>query len=100
PRPSVISRVMLVGGRLVALIDDQVPNAAKIAAALESRKRAIPAKGLLMLASALEAGFTGAPPGATDDGADHVADIVAAVAGDKRAVIDERRMAAQAATRD
>ncbi len=100
PRPEVIARVMLVGGRLVALVDDQVPNAGKLAAALEARKRAIPAKGLLMLASALEAAFGGTPPSATDDGADHVADIVAAVAGDKRAVIDERRLAAQAVTRD
>jgi hypothetical protein len=53
-----------------------------------------------MLASALEAAFGGGMPPATDDGADHVADIVSAVAGDKRAVIDERRLAAQAATRD
>lgn len=100
PRPEVIQRVMLVGGKLVALIDDQVPSGAKLAAALEARKRAIAAKGLLMLASALDTAFRGSPPGATDDGADHVADIVAVVAADKRAVIDERRVAAQAATRD
>ena len=100
PRPDVLARTMLVGGRLVAIVDDAVPNGAKLAAALETRRRAIPAKGLLMLASALEAAFVGAPPSATDDGADHVADIVAAVAADKRAVIDERRLAAQAATRD
>src|SRR5512140_144133 len=74
PRPEVISRVMLVGGRLVALIDDQVANGAKLAAALETRKRAIAARGLLMLATALETAFRGAPPPATDDGADHVAD--------------------------
>jgi hypothetical protein len=99
-RPEVVARVMLVGGRLVAIIDDQIPLAAKLAAALETRKRAIPAKGLLMLASALEGAFGGVLPSATDDGADHVADIVSAVAGDKRAVIDERRLAAQAVTRD
>jgi hypothetical protein len=99
-RVEVVARVMLVGGKLVAIVDDQIPLAAKVAASLENRKRAIAAKGLLMLASALESAFGGAPPSATDDGADHVADIVAAVAGDKRAVIDERRLAAQAATRE
>lgn len=100
PRPQVAARVMLVGGRLVALVDDQTPGSAKIAASLEARKRAIPAKGLLLLASALEGAFAGSPPPATDDGADQVAEIVAAVAADKRAVIDERRAAAHAATRD
>ncbi len=100
PKPETIARVMLVGGRLVAIIDDQVAGGAKAATALEARRRAIAAKGLLMLSSALDTAFTGSPPPPTDDGADHIADIIAAVAGDKRAVIDERRAAAHAATRD
>ncbi|MFT3699423.1 MAG: hypothetical protein QM831_40115 [Kofleriaceae bacterium] len=100
PRPEAISRTLLVGGKLVALIDDQVPGGQKLAAALETRKRAIQARGLLMLASALESAFGGTPPHPSEDGADHVADIVAAVAGDKRGVIDERRAAAYGATRD
>ena len=100
PRPETVARVLLVGGKLVALIDDQVPGGAKLATALEARKRAISARGLLMLASAMDSAFGGTPPHATDDGADHVADIVAAVAGDKRGVIDERRAAAYGATRD
>jgi hypothetical protein len=100
PRPEVIARVMLVGGKLVAIIDDQQPSGAKLAASLETRKRAIAARGLLMLASAMDSAFHGAPQPPTDDGADHVADIVAAVAGDKRGVIDERRVAAHVATRD
>jgi hypothetical protein len=100
PRPEVIARVMLVGGKLVSLVDDQLPSGARATAALEARKRAISAKGLLMLSSALDHAFHGTPPPATDDGADHVADIVAVVAGEKRAVIDERRVAAQAATRE
>ena len=53
-----------------------------------------------MLASAMDSAFHGAPPAVHGDGADHVADIVAAVAGDKRAVIDERRTAAHVQTRD
>ena len=100
PRPEVIARVMLVGGKLVSLVDDQLPSGARLTAALEARKRAIAAKGLLMLSSALDSAFHGALPAATDDGADHVADIVLAIAGDKRAVVDERRAAAQAATRE
>ncbi|MDQ3341240.1 MAG: hypothetical protein M4D80_39300 [Myxococcota bacterium] len=100
PRPEVVSRVQLVGGKLVALIDDSIAGAAKAAAALESRKRSIAAKGLLLLSSALDTAFTGTPPGPTADGGDNIADIVAAVAGDKRGVIDERRAAAHAATRD
>nr|MBA3503885.1 hypothetical protein [Deltaproteobacteria bacterium] len=96
PRPEVVSRVQLVGGKLVALIDDSIAGAAKAAAALESRKRSIAAKGLLLLSSALDTAFTGTPPGPTADGGDNIADIVAAVAGDKRGVIDERRAAAHA----
>ncbi|HSD89135.1 MAG TPA: hypothetical protein VLB44_16515 [Kofleriaceae bacterium] len=100
PRLEVVSRVLLVGGKLVALIDDNVPNAAQTAASLEARKRAVAAKGLLLLSSALDSAFGGALPAASDDGADQIADIVAVVAGDKRSVIDERRSAAQAATRE
>ncbi len=100
PRPEVVARALLVGGKLVALIDDLVPEGAKLAAALEARKRAIAARGLLLLASAMDSGFHGAPPSVLDDGAEHVADIVAAVAGDRRAVIDERRVVAHAQTRD
>ncbi|HEY1557157.1 MAG TPA: hypothetical protein VGF94_20115 [Kofleriaceae bacterium] len=99
-RPQAVARTLLVGGKLVALVDDQLPGSAKLAAALEARKRGAGVKGLLMLASALDSAFGGAHPAASGDGAEHVADIVAAVAGDKRGVIDERRVAAQAATRD
>ena len=100
PRPEVVARVMLLGGTLVAIIDDAIAGGARAAAALEARKRAHPAKGLLLLSSALEAAFKQPHVACTEDGADHVADIVAAVAADKRAVIDERRSAAHAATRD
>ncbi|MBL0213388.1 MAG: hypothetical protein IPQ07_05870 [Myxococcales bacterium] len=100
PKPEVIARVLLVGGKLVALIDDQIAGAAKLAAALESRKRAISAKGLLLLSSALDSAFTGTAHPPTADGADQIADIVAAVSADKRGVIDERRAAQSAATRD
>lgn len=99
PRPEVIARVLLLGQRLVALLDDSVPGGAKAAAALEARGRAIPAKGLLLLASAIDAALRGGPPAPAADGGDNIADIVAAVAADRRGVIDERRAAAHAATR-
>jgi hypothetical protein len=100
PRSEVISRVLLVGGKLVALVDDNIAGSARAAAALETRKRAVAAKGLLLLASALDAAFGGSPASPSSDGGDNIADIVALVAGDKRGVIDERRIAAHAATRD
>lgn len=100
PRPEVIARVLLAGGKLVALVDDNIAGSAKSAAALEARKRAVSAKGLLLLPSALDSAFGGSPPSPLADGADNIADITAVVAGDKRGVIDERRNAAQAATRD
>nr|HEX4317281.1 hypothetical protein [Kofleriaceae bacterium] len=103
PRADVVARAMLVGGKLIALVDDSLAGAATAAAAVEGRRRGLAAKGLLLLSSALDAAFkAGALAGATPtgDGAEHVADIVAVVAGDKRAIIDERRLAAHAATRD
>jgi hypothetical protein len=100
PRPEVVARTLLVGGKLVALVDDAIAGSAKAAQALETRKRGLGAKGLLLLSSALETAFKGTPPPPTADGADQIADIVAAVSGDKRGVVDERRIAAQAATRD
>jgi len=100
PRPEVISRVLLIGGKLVALVDDNIAGSAKAAAALEVRRRAVAAKGLLMLSSALDSAFGGTPPQPSSDGGDHIADIVAVVAADKRGIIDERRVAAQAQTRD
>jgi len=92
--------VLLAGGKLVALVDDQIAGSARAAAALELRKRGIGAKGLLLLSSALDSAFGGVQPSPTADGADQIADIVFAVCADKRGVVDERRQAAQAATRD
>src|SRR3954447_10015577 len=100
PRSEVVSRVLLLGGKLVALVDDNIAGSARSAAALEARKRAVAAKGLLLLSSALDSAFGGAPASPASDGGDNIADIVALVAGDRRGVIDERRLAAQAATRD
>jgi hypothetical protein len=100
PRPDVLARTLLVGGKLVALVDDTIASAGRNAAAMEVRKRGIGAKGLLLLSSALDASFGGVAPSPMPDGADQVADIIAAVAADKRGVVDERRIAAQAATRD
>ncbi len=98
PRPETIARMLLVGGRLVAIVDDSIAGGARAVAALEARKRAIAAKGLLLVSSALESAFGGSLPTPTADGSDHIADIVAVVASDRRGVVDERRQAAQAET--
>src|SRR5262249_35986329 len=100
PRSEGISRVLVIGGKLVALVDDNIAGSARAAAALEARKRAVQAKGLLLLSAALDSAFGAAPPQPSSDGGDNIADIVAVVAGDKRGVVEERRIAAQAATRD
>ena len=100
PRPEVVSRVLLLGAKLVALVDDNNAGSARAATALEARRRAVAAKGLLLLGSALDSAFGGTPQPPTSDGGDNIADIVAAVAADKRGIIDERRVAAHAVTRD
>ena len=51
PRPEVVARVMLAGAKLVAIIDDSITGAARASAALELRKRALPATAMLLLAS-------------------------------------------------
>lgn len=104
PSPRTIARCMLLGAKLVALVDDSAPGLATAAAALEARKLAMPARGLLLLTSALEqalkhpAAQRGGEGG--EDGAATCADVLAILAADKRAVIDERRAAAAAGTRD
>jgi hypothetical protein len=98
PRPQVISRALLVGARLVAIVDDAVPGGGRVVAALEARRRAIAARNLLLVSGAIEAALGGAAPPPSLDGADNIADVVWAVAGDKRGVIDERHAAARAAT--
>jgi hypothetical protein len=98
PRPAVIARALLVGGRLVALADDAIAGGVRAVAALEARKRAIAARNVMLVSGALEAALKTAAPAPMPDGADAVADVVWAVAGDKRGVIDERRAAARAAT--
>ncbi len=98
PRPHAIARAALVGARLCALIDDTVPGAARIAAALEARGRGAGVKTPLLLTSALDAWANAPMLAPADDGADAVADAAWVVAGDKRAVIEERRVAARRET--
>lgn len=104
PSPRAAARAMLLGAKLVALIDDSSPGLAAAAAALEARKLALPARGLLLLTSALEQVLQRPAPQrggeGGEDGAASCAEILALLAADKRAVIDERRAAAAAGTRD
>jgi hypothetical protein len=98
PRPATVARAMLVGGRLVALVDDGATALARLATALEGRRRAVAARSPLLVSSALEAALKLPVPVAMPDGADNAADIVWVIAGEKRAVVEERRSAARAAT--
>ncbi|MEZ4362371.1 MAG: hypothetical protein R3B48_19435 [Kofleriaceae bacterium] len=101
PRPQAAARVMLLGARLVAVVDDSVAGLAAAAAALELRKLALPARGLLLLTSALTAALQQPASAAPcDDGAALAAEVLAVLAADRRAVIEERRAASAAATRD
>ncbi len=98
PRSRAVARAMLVGARLLALVDDEVVGAARIAGALEARGRGIGARGILLVSSGLEALLRTPPPAPAPDGADHVVDVVWTVAAERRAVIEERRAAARADT--
>jgi hypothetical protein len=98
PRAATVARAMLVGGRMVALVDDGAAALARLATALEGRRRAVAARSPLLVSSALEAALKLPVPVAMPDGADNTADIVWVIAGEKRAVVEERRSAARAAT--
>ncbi len=98
PRPRAIARALLVGARLLALVDDGMPDAAKIAAALEARGKGVGARGVLLLTSSLETALRVGATTPAADGADQVVEVAWAVAVDRRAVIEERHAAARAET--
>ncbi len=101
PTPQSAARAMLLGARLVALVDDSSPGLAAAATALEARKLALPARGLLLLTSQLEVALRQPASGeGGGDGAATCADVLAVLAADKRAIMDERRAVHAAATRD
>jgi hypothetical protein len=100
PRPQAVSRAALVGARLVALVDDTVPGGAKVAAALEGRRRGAAVKTPLLLSTALDALADARPLDASPDGADAAADVLWVIAHDKRTVVEERRAAARQQTTD
>lgn len=94
--PAAASRAQLVGARLVGWIDDSSPYA-RLASGLEQRRRAQLARGPLLIAGALEAALRAPAPALLADGAEAAAEVLAAVAADKRGVIEERHEAARAA---
>ncbi|MCB9575184.1 MAG: hypothetical protein H6709_24165 [Kofleriaceae bacterium] len=100
PRDDGVAKAALVGARLVALLDDTVAGAARTAAAVEGRGTGVTARSPLLVSSAIEAVARGAALTPLPDGADRVADVAWVVAGDKRAVVEERRASARAETRE
>ncbi len=95
--PSTVARALLVGARLVVWVDDTAPAQVRLGAALEARRRAVVARGPLQIAGAIEAAMRSGVPAPAADGADVVADVLVAVAGDRRGVVEERQAAARAA---
>ena len=96
PRAESVAKAALVGARMVALVDDTVPGAARVAAAIEQRKLGVAARSPLLIAAALESLLKARGGGAQPDGAETVADVAWVVAGDKRGVVEERRAAQRA----
>ncbi len=99
PTARALARARLVGARFLALIDDEVAHAGRAAAALEARAIGAGVTGLLLLSSAIGAQLAaGRSPAPSGDGADQVLEVLVTVAGDRRAVIEERRASAREET--
>lgn len=95
-QPGPVARAMLLGTRLAVWVDDTSPAQVRLGGALEARRRAVIARGPLQLAGAVEAALRAATLVPAPDGADVVADVLVAVAGDRRGVVEERLAAARA----
>lgn len=100
PTARTVARAQLVGARLIALIDDATSGAERVARALELRGAGVGAKGTLLVPSALEAALAAPALAPHSDGADAIAEVLWAVGRDKRAVIEEGRAEARAATHE
>ena len=100
PTARTVARAQLVGARLIALIDDATSGAERVARALELRGAGVGAKGTLLVPSALEAALAAPALAPHGDGADAIAEVLWAVGRDKRAVIEEGRAEARAATHE
>lgn len=101
PTEQAISRALVLGALMVSFAPEG-GEAQALARALEARKLGTTATSALLLSSALEP-VLGARPRSDGligvDGAATIADIAWIVAGERREVIEERRLAAQASTR-
>jgi hypothetical protein len=93
PRLETVAKATLVGARMVLMVDDTVPGSARTAAALEGRKVAVVARSPLLVAAALESIIAVRGGSGQSDGAETIADVVWVVAGDRRAVIEEKKAA-------
>lgn len=100
PTSRNVARAQLVGARLIALVDETVDGAERVAQALELRGAGVGAKGTLLVASAIEAALAAPALTVRPDGAHQLAEVVWAVGRDKRAVIEEGRAEARAATHE
>ncbi|MBE7450366.1 MAG: hypothetical protein HS111_16140 [Kofleriaceae bacterium] len=89
PRPRTVARTMLVGARLLALVDDEVPVGARTAAARWRARRTLAARGIQPCTSGLERPVAHvAAAAARRRRADHVVDVAWVVATERRASIE------------
>lgn len=99
PRERAVSRAMLLGAKFVALMPDD-GRSEELVKAVERRKLGVAAATALLLSSSLDATLAVAARPRTPDGAANAADIAWVMATEKRALIDGRRSAVGAATRE
>ncbi len=101
PQSHTLARALLLGTPLVALVDESGAALTEQSTALANRRAGIAINSVLLISGALETLFakhTLRTPSA--DGAANAADAIAVVAEQKRAVAEERRVAAAASTRE
>jgi UDP-N-acetylglucosamine:LPS N-acetylglucosamine transferase len=102
PRPHAIMRAIVLGARMVSFLpDDRVSE--RVAKSLEQRGLGTMAANALLLTSALEPLLRANPRGDGRigmDGAANVADVAWVVGKERRSILEERRAAERARTRE
>jgi hypothetical protein len=100
PTARAIARAQLIGARMIGLLDDPAEAGARALKALEARGAGAAAPSPLLVASAIEAALAAPPLAPAPDGAGQIAEVVWTVGADKRAVLEEGRAEARAATHE
>ncbi|MBP9088008.1 MAG: hypothetical protein KBG15_17945 [Kofleriaceae bacterium] len=101
PQSQTLARALLLGTPLVALVDEAAAALTEQSTALASRRAGLTIHSVLLISGSLETLFANNTLRTPSlDGAANAADAIALVAEQKRAVAEERRLAAAASTRE